>query len=67
MGGPGETQIETDRRLLADKIGKLKKPSSLEVRRTRDPAAQRPASARLIRPWLWWATPTPASRLCSTA
>ena len=24
MGGPGETQIETDRRLIADKIGKLK-------------------------------------------
>ena len=35
MGGPGETQIETDRRLLADKIGKLKK-ELLEVRRTRD-------------------------------
>ncbi|MDP3174591.1 MAG: GTPase HflX, partial [Phenylobacterium sp.] len=24
MGGPGETQIETDRRLLAERIGKLK-------------------------------------------
>jgi GTP-binding protein HflX len=34
MGGPGETQIETDRRLLADKIGRLKK-ELLEVRRTR--------------------------------
>ncbi len=34
MGGPGETQIETDRRLLADKIGKLKKELD-EVRRTR--------------------------------
>jgi GTP-binding protein HflX len=34
MGGPGETQIETDRRLLADKIGKLKKELE-EVRRTR--------------------------------
>ena len=34
MGGPGETQIETDRRLLADKIDKLKK-ELLEVRRTR--------------------------------
>ncbi|MES2724696.1 MAG: GTPase HflX, partial [Pseudomonadota bacterium] len=35
MGGPGETQIETDRRLIADKIVKLKK-DLLEVRRTRD-------------------------------
>ncbi|KRB44497.1 MAG: GTPase HflX [Pseudomonadota bacterium] len=35
MGGPGETQIETDRRLLAEKIGKLKR-ELVEVRRTRD-------------------------------
>jgi GTP-binding protein HflX len=34
MGGPGETQIETDRRLLADKIARLKKELE-EVRRTR--------------------------------
>jgi GTP-binding protein HflX len=34
MGGPGETQIETDRRLLAEKIGKLKRELQ-EVRRTR--------------------------------
>jgi GTP-binding protein HflX len=34
MGGPGETQIETDRRLLAEKIGKLKR-ELVEVRRTR--------------------------------
>ncbi len=34
MGGPGETQIETDRRLLADKISKLKR-DLVEVRRTR--------------------------------
>ncbi|MEO8114650.1 MAG: GTPase HflX [Phenylobacterium sp.] len=34
MGGPGETQIETDRRLIAEKIGKLKK-ELIEVRRTR--------------------------------
>jgi GTPase len=34
MGGPGETQIETDRRLLAEKIAKLKK-ELVEVRRTR--------------------------------
>ena len=34
MGGPGETQIETDRRLLAEKIARLKK-DLIEVRRTR--------------------------------
>ena len=37
MGGPGETQIETDRRLLADKIARLKK-ELIEVRRTRTPS-----------------------------
>ncbi|HEY9219175.1 MAG TPA: GTPase HflX [Phenylobacterium sp.] len=35
MGGPGETQIESDRRILADKIGRLKR-DLIEVRRTRD-------------------------------
>ena len=34
MGGPGETQIETDRRLIGEKITKLKK-ELVEVRRTR--------------------------------
>ena len=46
MGGPGETQIETDRRLLAEKIGRLKK-DLVEVRRTR--TLQR--SARKRRPY----------------
>jgi len=35
MGGPGETQIETDRRLLQEKILKLKRELET-VRRTRD-------------------------------
>lgn len=34
MGGPGETQIETDRRLIAEKITRLKS-QLVEVRRTR--------------------------------
>ncbi len=34
LGGPGETQIEADRRLLAERIGKLKRELQ-EVRRTR--------------------------------
>jgi GTP-binding protein HflX len=41
MGGPGETQIETDRRLIADKIGKLKR-ELVEVRRTRTLQRSRP-------------------------
>jgi GTP-binding protein HflX len=34
MGGPGETQIETDRRLIGEKVAKLKRELE-EVRRTR--------------------------------
>jgi GTP-binding protein HflX len=34
MGGPGETQIETDRRLIAEKVARLKRELA-EVRRTR--------------------------------
>jgi len=47
MGGPGETQIETDRRLLADKIGRLKRDLA-EVRRTR--TLQRSARKRVPYP-----------------
>jgi GTP-binding protein HflX len=39
MGGPGETQIETDRRLIADKVARLKRELE-EVRRTRTLARQ---------------------------
>src|SRR5262249_30981523 len=44
MGGPGETQIETDRRLIGEKITKLKK-ELVEVRRTR--TLQRAARRRV--------------------
>ena len=47
MGGPGETQIETDRRLLAEKIAKLKR-ELIEVRRTR--TLQRSARKRVPLP-----------------
>jgi GTP-binding protein HflX len=47
MGGPGETQIETDRRLLAEKIAKLKR-ELVEVRRTR--TLQRSARKRVPYP-----------------
>jgi GTPase len=39
MGGPGETQIETDRRLIRDKLSALKRELT-EVRRTRTLARQ---------------------------
>ena len=47
MGGPGETQIETDRRLLAEKIGRLKRELE-DVRRTR--TLQRSARTRVPYP-----------------
>ncbi|MGA0600451.1 GTPase HflX [Caulobacter sp. KR2-114] len=47
MGGPGETQIESDRRLLAEKMGKLKKDLA-EVGRTR--GLQRQARRRVPYP-----------------
>ena len=47
LGGPGETQIEADRRLLADRIAKLKKDLE-EVRRTR--GLQRSARRRVPYP-----------------
>lgn len=34
LGGPGETQMEADRRMLAERIGKIKKELE-QVRRTR--------------------------------
>lgn len=47
MGGPGETQIETDRRLIREKIDRLKK-DLLEVTRTRE--LHRAARRRSARP-----------------
>lgn len=47
MGGPGETQIETDRRLISEKIIKLKKELQ-DVRRTR--SLQRSARRRVPYP-----------------
>jgi GTP-binding protein HflX len=63
-GGPGETQIELDRRLIADRIVRLKGELE-EVRRTRGLHRKQRQKAR-SRPSPWWATPTPASRRCST-
>ena len=56
-GGPGETQIELDRRLIADRIVRLKAELE-EVRRTRGlhRKASRPRPSRSARP-----SPPPAS------
>ena len=67
LGGPGETQIEADRRALDERIVTHQAGSSTKVVRTRG-AAPRGARKRChIRWWRWSATPTPASRRCSTA
>ena len=65
LGGPGETQIEADRRLIRDRMAKLRRELD-QVARTRG-AAPRPAPARaLAGRSRWSAIPMPASRPCST-
>ena len=65
LGGPGETQIESDRRLLDDRI----RCSRIGSTRSSGPAASSAATAkwRRCRSWRWSATPMPASPACSTA
>ncbi len=65
LGGPGETQIETDRRLIGERIAKITQGAGRGQAHPR-PASPGAASACLIRSWRWWVTPMPASRLCST-
>ena len=50
LGGPGETQIEADRRLIGDRIARLRQEIE-EVRRTRglQRAARRPEGRRMPR------------------
>ena len=65
LGGPGETQIETDRRLIGERIAKIK------TRAGRGEAHPRPgppgAQARAVSRWSRWsATPMPANPPCST-
>jgi GTP-binding protein HflX len=64
LGGPGETQIEADRRMIEERIAKIER--ELEgVKRTASCTATA-ASACRIRSSRWSATPMPASRRCST-
>ena len=63
--GPGESQIETDRRLARDRISALRRRLDhvqVHARRACAPSA----SARTCPTSRWPATPTPASRRCST-
>ncbi len=65
LGGPGETQIEADRRALDERIQRIKQALG-KVVRTRGQHRARAAAAGRTRWWRWSATPTPASRRCST-
>ena len=65
LGGPGESQLEIDRRLIGERIAKLKRELD-DVKRTRGLHREARASACLIRWWRWSATPMPANRRCST-
>ena len=62
-GGPGETQIEIDRRLIRTRIGALKKEiEGIRVHR----AGQRSRASGRGCPWSRWsATPTRARARCS--
>ena len=64
LGGPGETQIETDRRLIEERIARIER--ELERSSARASCIATAASACRIRSWRWSATPMPASRRCST-
>jgi GTP-binding protein HflX len=64
LGGPGETQIEADRRLIRDRMAKLRRELD-QVTRTRSlHRARRQRAPWPVSPWS--ATPMPASRPCST-
>ena len=65
LGGPGETQIEADRRALQEKIIKLEARTGDGASHPRP--APRQAQARCRSRWSpSSATPMPASRRCST-
>ena len=65
LGGPGETQIEADRRQIQTRIKQIE--GELRPRHaTCAPCTAPSGSACRVRSWRWSATPTPASRRCST-
>ena len=66
LGGPGETQIEADRRVIEERIARIE-PELEKVKKRRKLHRDSRASACRTRSWPWSATPMPASRRCSTA
>ena len=65
LGGPGETQIEADRRMLQDKIIRLKRELETGAPHARPAPRQAPEGA-VSGGRASSATPMPASRRCST-
>ena len=63
LRGPGETQLETDRRLIGDRVKALRARLASCASSTR-PSAVRAAATRPFR-YPWSAIPMPASRPCS--
>ena len=63
LRGPGETQLETDRRMIRQKISVLKKKLA-EVAEHRGPGPQPDPRARGSCGWRWSVTPTPARAAC---
>ena len=64
MRGPGETQLETDRRLINNRIRTLNR--RLERLALQRATGRRDAQGSADAGRRWSATPTPASRRCST-
>jgi GTP-binding protein HflX len=65
LGGPGETQIESDRRMIEERIARIEANSKrLSVHANFTATA---ASASRIRSWRWWGIPMPENRPCSIA
>jgi GTP-binding protein HflX len=64
LGGPGETQIETDRRLIQERITRIER--ELEGVKKRAACIARADAMYHSPSSLWWATPMQANQLCST-
>jgi GTPase len=62
-GGPGETQIELDRRMIGDAIKRTKDRLDKVKKQRSTQRRQRKGARHSI--FRWWATPTPANPLCS--
>ena len=65
LGGPGETQLEADRRMIEERLAKIE--GELARSNARASCIAKAAAACRIRSSRWSATPMPANRRCSTA